>query len=146
MIRWYIREADLVIGAVLIPGAKCPILVPREYLATMKPGAVIVDVGVDQGGCCETTRPTTHSNPTYEVDGIIHYCVTNMPGAVGRTSTFALANATLPYVIRQANLGYKKAAAADRGLALGINIEEGRVTNQAVAATFGMDFRPAAAR
>ncbi len=146
MIRWYIREADLVIGAVLIPGAKCPILVPREYLATMKPGAVIVDVGVDQGGCCETTRPTTHSNPTYEVDGIIHYCVTNMPGAVGRTSTFALANATLPYVIRQANLGYKKAAAADRGLALGINIEEGRVTNQAVAATFGMDFRPAAAQ
>ncbi len=143
MIRRYIRDADLVIGAVLIPGAKCPVLVPREYLQTMKPGAVIVDVGVDQGGCCETTRPTTHSNPTYEVDGIVHYGVANIPGAVGRTSTFALANATLPYAVRLANRGYRKAAAADPGLAMGINIQEGRVTNAPVAETFDMPCEPA---
>jgi len=143
MIRHYLKEADLVIGAVLIPGAKCPVLIRREYLTTMKPGAVIVDVGVDQGGCCDTTKPTTHADPIYEVDGIIHYAVTNMPGAVGRTSTFALSNATLPYVLRLANMGYKKASAADLGLARGINIQEGRVTNAAVAATFGMDLRPA---
>ena len=142
MIRHYIREADVVIGAVLVPGGKTPVLVPREYLATMKRGAVIVDVGVDQGGCFETTRPTTHSDPTYEVDGIVHYGVTNMPGAVGRTSTYALTNATLPYAIRLANEGYKKAASADPGLAAGINIQEGRVTNEAVADAFGMDFEP----
>jgi len=146
MIRYYLREADLVIGAVLIPGAKAPMLVPRPYLNMMQPGSVIVDVCVDQGGCCETTRPTTHSDPTYEVDGVVHYGVTNMPGAVGRTSTFALTNATLPYVIRLANEGYKKAAAADSGLAAGINVQEGRVTNQAVAETFGMDFQPAVLR
>ena len=137
-IRQYVREADLVVGAVLIPGARCPMLVPREYLAEMKPGAVIVDVGVDQGGCCETTRPTTHSNPTYVVDGVLHYAVTNMPGAVGRTSTCALTNATLPYAIKLANLGYRKAAAADAGLAKGINIQQGRVTHPGVARTFGM--------
>jgi alanine dehydrogenase len=143
MIRRFIKEADLVIGAVLIPGAKCPILVPRQYLSLMKPGAVIVDVGVDQGGCCETTKPTTHSDPTYIVDGIVHYGVANIPGAVGRTSTFALANATLPYVIRLASKGYKAACAADPGLALGINVQEGRVTNKPVAETFGMDYAPA---
>jgi len=143
MIRRYIVEADLVIGAVLIPGAKCPILVPKGLLSTMKQGAVIVDVGVDQGGCCETTRPTTHANPTYEVDGIVHYGVANMPGAVGRTSTFALANATLPYTLRLADVGYKKAAAVDPGLAQGINVQEGRVTHQAVAETFGMKCQPA---
>ncbi|MEP0842883.1 MAG: hypothetical protein HRF43_09245 [Phycisphaerae bacterium] len=143
MIRRYVHEADLVVGAVLIPGAKCPILVPRSYLSTMKPGAVIVDVGVDQGGCCETTRPTTHSNPTYVVDGVLHYGVANMPGAVGRTSTFALTNATLAYALRLATLGYKKACAADPGLAGGINIQEGRVTNRAVAGTFGMEYQPA---
>ena len=143
MIRHYIREADLVIGAVLIPGAKCPVLVSEECLATMQRGAVIVDVGVDQGGCCETTRPTTHSDPIYEVDGVIHYGVANMPGAVGRTSTFALTNATLPYAMKLANTGYKQAALADPGLARGINMQEGRVTNQAVAETFGMEFRPA---
>ncbi len=142
-IRRYVVEADLVIGAVLIPGAKCPMLIDRAHLKTMKQGAVIVDVGVDQGGCCETTRPTTHSNPTYEVDGVLHYAVTNMPGAVGRTSTFALTNATLSYAIRLANLGYKAAAKADPGLANGINLQEGRVTNQAVADTFGMEHRPA---
>ena len=142
-IRDYAREADLLIGAVLIPGAKCPILVPREYLATMKPGAVIVDVGVDQGGCCETTRPTTHSDPVYEVDGIVHYGVANIPGAVGRTSTFALTNATLPYAIRLAKEGYRAAARADDGLARGINVQEGRLTNEAVASTFGMKYQPA---
>lgn len=143
MLRYYIREADLVIGAVLVPGAKCPHLVPREMLATMKPGAVVVDVGVDQGGCFETIRPTTHSDPIYEVDGIVHYGVTNMPGAVGRTSTFALTNATSPYLVRLANEGYKKACAEDRGLANGINIQEGRLTNRAVAKAFGMKFEPA---
>lgn len=137
-IRKYLASADLVIGAVLIPGAKCPVLVPRECLSTMKSGAVIVDVGVDQGGCCETTRPTTHSNPTYEVDGVLHYCVANMPGAVGRTSTFALSNASLPYAVRLANMGYKKAAAADPGLAAGINVQEGKVTFPAVAEAFEM--------
>jgi alanine dehydrogenase len=142
MIRRFTAEADLVIGAVLIPGAKCPMLVPREYLKSMKPGSVIVDVGVDQGGCCETTKPTTHSNPTYEVDGVLHYAVANMPGAVGRTSTFALANATLPYVLRLASAGYKKACAADPGLAAGINIQEGRVTNGPVAEAFKMEYRP----
>lgn len=143
MIRKYIREADLVVGAVLIPGAKCPQLVTREHLATMKPGAVIVDVGVDQGGCCETTKATTHSDPVYEVDGVVHYGVANMPGAVGRTSTFALANATLPYAVRLADLGYRKAAKADPGLAAGINVQEGRVTYEAVANTFGMKYQPA---
>lgn len=143
MIRHYIQQADLVIGAVLIPGAKAPILVPREYLGMMQPGAVIVDVGVDQGGCCETTRPTTHSNPTYEVDGIVHYGVANIPGAVGRTSTFALANATLPYAIRLADLGYRKAAQLDPGLAAGINIEHGKIACEAVAQTFGMKYQPA---
>jgi alanine dehydrogenase len=142
MIHYYVREADLVIGAVLIPGAKSPVLVPRELLTTMKRGAVIVDVGVDQGGCCETTHPTTHSNPIYEVEGVLHYCVTNIPGAVGRTSTFALTNVTLPYARRLAGLGYKRAAAEDPGLALGINIQEGRVSNRAVAETFGMEFQP----
>lgn len=143
MIRRWIREADLVIGAVLVPGARCPVLVPREYLKEMKPRAVIVDVGVDQGGCVETTRPTTHSSPTYIVDDVLHYAVANIPGAVGRTSTFALTNATLPYTLRLANLGYKSACAADPGLAGGINIQEGRVTNKAVAEAFGMEFQPA---
>jgi len=142
-IRRHIREADLVIGAVLIPGAKTPVLVPREYLRTMKQGAVIVDVGVDQGGCCETIKPTTHSNPVYEVDGVIHYGVANMPGAVSQTSTFALTNATLSYVIRLSNDGYKKAAANDPGLAAGINIQAGNLTCQAVADTFGKPFTPA---
>ncbi|MFQ6048672.1 MAG: alanine dehydrogenase [Phycisphaerae bacterium] len=139
-IRRHIAQADLVIGAVLIPGARCPLLVPREHLKLMKPGTVIVDVGVDQGGCCETTRPTTHSQPTYTIDDVVHYGVTNMPGAVGRTSTFALTNATLPYVFRLASLGYRKAAAQDPGLAAGINIQQGRVTNRAVAEAFGLEY------
>jgi alanine dehydrogenase len=142
MIRYYTGQADLIIGAVLIAGAKAPTLIPQSLLATMQRGAVIVDVCVDQGGCCETTRPTTHSDPIYEVDEVIHYCVGNIPGAVGRTSTFALCNATLPYALRLARLGYRAAAAADPGLALGINLQEGKVTNRAVAETFDMEFRP----
>ena len=138
-----IRTVDLVIGAVLIPGARCPVLVPRDWLSTMKPGAVIVDVGVDQGGCVETIHPTTHDEPTYVVDHIVHYGVTNMPGAVGRTSTYALTNATLPYAIKLADLGYEAACREDPGLAAGINIERGRITNHAVAETFGMEFAPA---
>lgn len=139
-IRRYVAQADLVIGAVLIPGARCPQLIPRPYLRLMKPGAVIVDVGVDQGGCCETTRPTTHGDPTYVVDGVVHYGVTNMPGAVGRTSTFALTNATLPYVLKLANLGYAKAASLDPGLREGINIHQGRITNRPVAEAFNMEY------
>jgi alanine dehydrogenase len=141
-IREQIAQADLVIGAVLIPGARCPILIPKAYLGLMKPGAVIVDVGVDQGGCCETIRPTTHSNPTYIVDGIVHYGVANMPGAVGRTSTFALTNATMPYAVRLATMGYREATKADPGLAAGIDAYEGRLSNKDVAETFGMEYTP----
>ncbi|MCC7292334.1 MAG: alanine dehydrogenase [Phycisphaerales bacterium] len=139
-IRRHLQTADLVVGAVLIPGARCPILVSRADLKLMKPAAVIVDVGVDQGGCCETIRPTTHDDPVYEVDGVVHYGVANMPGAVGRTSTFALTNATLPYVLKLADLGYKAACKADAGLAGGVNMEDGRLTNQAVAEAFGMSW------
>jgi alanine dehydrogenase len=142
MIREHIAQADLVIGAVLIPGAKCPILVPQNYLKLMKPGAVIVDVGVDQGGCVETIHPTTHAEPTYMVHGIVHYGVTNMPGAVGRTSTYALTNATLPYALRLANMGYRAATAADPGLAEGVDMHLGVVTNAAVAKCFGMEYQP----
>ncbi len=108
----------------------------------MKPGAVIVDVAIDQGGCVETSRPTTHRQPTYLVDGIVHYCVTNMPGAVGRTSTYALCNVTLPYVLQLANRGWRAVAAAQPGVAEGINIDRGRVTNRAVADTFGLPHSP----
>ena len=138
----YLRSADLVIGAVLIPGARCPVLIAKDMLSHMKPGAVIVDVGVDQGGCCETIRPTTHENPTYIVDNIVHYGVANMPGAVGRTSTFALTNATLPYVLKLADVGYEQACRDDLGLAEGINIEGGKVTNRPVAEAFGLEFAP----
>lgn len=141
----HIATADLVVGAVLIPGARCPILIPREWLQHMRPGAVIVDVGVDQGGCCETIRPTTHDAPTYIVDNVVHYGVANMPGAVGRTSTFALTNATLPYAIKLADMGYQKACRQDPGLRAGINIERGRVTNRPVAETFGMESAPSSA-
>ncbi len=141
-IRRYVMEADLVIGAVLIPGARCPVLVDASLVAQMKPGAVIVDVGIDQGGCVETSRPTTHQDPTFVVNDVVHYGVTNMPGAVGRTSTFALTNATLPYVLRLAKEGYRRAAAGDPGMAEGCNILEGRVTNRAVAETFGFECHP----
>jgi alanine dehydrogenase len=133
-------NADLVIGAILITGARAPRLVRREDLAKMKPGAVIVDVAIDQGGCFETSRPTTHREPTYVIDGVVHYCVANMPGAVGRTSTYALNNVTLPYVIQIARHGWEAMAAASPGFAEGINIDRGRVTNQAVASTFGLPY------
>lgn len=141
-IRRHLSEADLVIGAVLIPGARCPMLVPRDYLKLMKPGAVIVDVGVDQGGCCETTRPTTHSDPTYIIDGVVHYAVANMPGAVGRTSTFGLTNATIPYAARIAAGGWTRAALDDPGLAAGVNLTGQLVTNQPVAECFGLEYTP----
>ncbi|MEX0701011.1 MAG: alanine dehydrogenase [Planctomycetales bacterium] len=139
-IREQLQRADLVIGAVLITGARAPMLVSREDLKLMKHGAVIIDVAVDQGGCIETTRPTTHSEPTYIVDGIVHYCVANMPGAVGRTSTYALCNVTFPYVLRIANQGLAAACAADPGLAEAVNLHAGQVTNRAVAETFGLPY------
>lgn len=141
-IRRHLSEADLVIGAVLIPGARCPTLVPRDYLSLMKPGSVVVDVGVDQGGCFATTRPTTHSEPTYIVDNVVHYCVANMPGAVGRTSTFGLTNATIPYLMKLANMGWEKACARDPGLSLGVNMAHGQITNQPVAEAFNMSYTP----
>jgi len=137
-IREQLRRADLVIGSILIPGAKAPHLVRREDLKLMKPGSVIIDVAIDQGGCVETSRPTTHSEPTYIVDDVVHYCVTNMPGAVGRTSTFALCNVTLPWVLMLADLGVRPALARSAPLAASLNIDSGRVTNQAVAETFGL--------
>lgn len=133
-----IRNADLVIGGVLIPGAKAPKLVRREDLKIMKPGAVIVDVAVDQGGCIETTRATTHENPTYEIDGIVHYAVANMPGGVPRTSTLALTNATLPYVTQIANKGWKKALRDNAPLKKGLNVAQGQVTYPGVAEAFGL--------
>ncbi len=133
---------DLVIGAVLVEGARAPVLIRKEDLRRMKTGAVIVDVAIDQGGCCETSRPTTHSAPTFVIDDVVHYCVTNMPGAVGRTSSYALCNATLPYVLKLADLGALEAARQDPGIAAGINIHAGQITNQAVADTFGLPHYP----
>jgi alanine dehydrogenase len=137
-----IRRADLVVGAVLIPGALAPRLVRRDDLARMKPGSVVVDVAIDQGGCFETSRPTTHHAPTYQVEGVIHYCVTNMPGAVGRTSTYALCNVTLPFVLQFAEHGWRAVASRWPGVAEGINIHAGHVTNRAVAETFGLPHVP----
>ncbi|GIW03928.1 MAG: alanine dehydrogenase [Thermomicrobiales bacterium] len=137
-----VREADLVIGGVLVAGAKAPKLVTRAMISTMRRGAVVVDVAIDQGGCIETARPTTHSHPVYEVDGVIHYCVTNMPGAVPRTSTFALSNVTLPYALELADLGLEAAARKDPVLAKGINILNGAVTHEAVAEAFSLPYRP----
>ncbi len=137
-IRAALTTADLVVGAVLIPGAKAPVLVNRKDLSSMKRGAVIVDVAVDQGGCVETTRPTTHADPTYVVNNIVHYCVTNMPGAVGRTSTQALTHATLPWVLKIASDGVDRLAAADAGFRAAINMREGRVLNRAVGDAHGL--------
>lgn len=139
-IREKVREADLLIGAVLIEGAKTPVLITRKMISTMKPGAVVVDVSIDQGGCVETSRPTTHSNPIYKVDEVIHYCVTNMPGAVGRTSTYALTNASLPYVLEVADKGYEGAARENPAIRNGLNIVRGKVTNKAVAEVFGLKY------
>ena len=137
-----VAEADLVIGTVLIPGAEAPKLITRPMLKTMKRGSVIVDVAIDQGGCAETSRATTHSRPTFVVDGVVHYCVANMPGGVARTSTFALANATLPFALALADKGWRKAIAEDPHLANGLNVHAGRVTHPAVAAALGYDYLP----
>lgn len=139
-IETLVKQADLVVGAVLIPGAAAPKLVTREMVSTMKPGAVMVDVAIDQGGCFETSKPTSHEVPTYEVDGVIHYCVTNMPGGVARTSTMALTNATLPFALELANKGLGPALAADPHLMAGLNVHDGKVTYQAVAESLGYDF------
>jgi alanine dehydrogenase len=139
-----LATADLVIGAVLVPGAAAPKLISRAQLKLMRPGSVLVDVAIDQGGCFETSKATTHQNPTYEVDGIIHYCVANMPGGVARTSTFALTNATLPFAVQLANKGYKQALMDDAHLMNGLNIHEGKVTYEAVARDLGYTYVPAA--
>jgi alanine dehydrogenase len=145
-VRDHLRNADLVVGAVLIPGAKAPRLVSRQDLAEMRNGSVIVDVAIDQGGCVETSRPTTHQQPTFVVENVVHYCVTNMPGAVGRTSTIALCNATLPYALKIANRGFERAAVEDSGLAEGINLAGGRITNSAVAESLHMQHKPLRAK
>jgi alanine dehydrogenase len=137
-----VADADLVIGAVLIPGARAPKLITRDMLAGLKPGAVLVDVAIDQGGCFETSRPTTHSDPIYEVDGIVHYCVANMPGAVPVTSTFALTNMTIPYVEAIAEHGVREAIVRDRALWRGVNVLDGKLTYEAVAEAHGLPFVP----
>ena len=137
-----VADADLVIGAVLIPGARAPKLITRDMLGGLKPGAVLVDVAIDQGGCFETSRPTTHSDPIYEVDGIVHYCVANMPGAVPVTSTFALTNMTIPYVEAIAEHGVREAIVRDRALWRGVNVLDGKLTYEAVAEAHGLPFVP----
>lgn len=139
-IEEYVAEADLVVGAVLVPGQAAPKLVSRETLKNMRPGSAIVDVAIDQGGCFETSRPTTHKEPTFILDNIVHYCVTNMPGAVPRTSTLALNNATLPFVLALANKGYLKAMLSDRHLLDGLNVYRGDITHKGVAEDLGMDY------
>jgi len=142
ILRRLLPEADLVVGAVLIPGAMAPKLITRDMLKYMRKGSVIVDVAIDQGGCVETSRPTTHDDPIYEVDGIVHYCVANMPGAVSKTSTMALTNATLPYALELADKGYRRAALENPELAKGINILEGKVTCKGVADAFTLEYEP----
>jgi alanine dehydrogenase len=138
-----VEEAELVIGAVLVPGAAAPKLVTRDMLKTMKRGSVLVDIAIDQGGCFETSHPTTHADPVFEVDGIIHYCVANMPGAVARTSAFALNNATLPFALKIANMGAEAAMRADPHLANGLNVSGGKIRHQAVAEALGLPYEPA---
>ncbi|MGD8446611.1 MAG: alanine dehydrogenase [Desulfobacterales bacterium] len=140
--RKLVKEADVVIGAVLVAGAKAPKLVTREMLKTMQKGSVLVDVAIDQGGCFETSRATTHSDPIFEVEGIVHYCVANMPGAVAKTSTIALTNATLPYAVQIANKGWQHAMRDNPEIKLGANVMKGKVTYQAVAETFGLEYTP----
>ena len=142
ILKEYVCKADLVIGAVLIAGAKAPKLITREMLKEMKDGSVIVDVAIDQGGCIETSKPTTHAEPTYVVEGVVHYCVANMPGAVARTSTVALTNATLPYAVDIANKGWKKAMQDNEEIKFGANVIEGQITYRAVAEAFGLDYTP----
>jgi len=142
-IERHVVDADLVIGAVLVPGAAAPRLVTREMVRRMRRGSVLVDVSIDQGGCFETSRPTTHADPTYVEEGVVHYCVTNMPGAVARTSTFALNNATLPFSLALADKGYRLALAEDRHLLAGLNVHRGHVTYKAVARDLGLSYQPA---
>ncbi len=142
-VEQHVESADLVIGAVLVPGAAAPKLVSRELVRRMKPGAVIVDIAIDQGGCFETSRPTTHADPTYVEEGVVHYCVTNMPGAVPRTSTYALNNATLPFVLAIADKGWQRALADDAHLRQGLNVAQGRVVHPEVAAALGFPHVPA---
>jgi alanine dehydrogenase len=137
-----VKTADLVIGGVLIPGAKAPKLITRAMLPTMKKGAVIVDVAIDQGGCFETSKPTTHAEPVYEVDGVMHYCVANMPGAVPYTSTLALTNATLPYAVQLANKGWKQACKDSNELTLGLNVINGKVVYKGVSEAFNLEYTP----
>jgi alanine dehydrogenase len=137
-----IADSDMVIGAVLIPGASAPKLVTREMLARMKPGAMMVDIAIDQGGCFETSRPTIHENPIYEVDGIMHYCVANMPGAYPLTSTAALNNATLPYILDIANKGWVQALKENENFANGLNVKNGKITNKAVAEALEINYNP----
>ena len=141
-IREAIKTADLVIGGVLIPGAKAPKLITKDMLSTMKPGAVIVDVAIDQGGCFETSKPTTHAEPTYVVDGVVHYCVANMPGAVPYTSTLALTNATLPYAIQLANKGWQQACKDNADLRLGLNVVNGKIVYEGVSQAFNLEYTP----
>ncbi|WP_302250125.1 alanine dehydrogenase [uncultured Alistipes sp.] len=143
-IREELRHADLVIGSVLIPGAKAPKIVTRDMLQLMEPGTVLVDVAIDQGGCFETSRPTTHEDPVYYVDGILHYCVANIPGAVPRTSTLALTNATLPYAVQLADKGWQRACRENPELALGLNVVEGKVVYKPVAEAWGLNYEPLA--
>src|SRR3972149_3352912 len=137
-----VLSSDILIGAVLTPGARAPFLVKKDLVSRMRRGSVIVDVSIDQGGCVETSRPTTHSNPVFGVDGVIHYCVVNMPGAFPRTSTFALCNVTIPYILKLADLGWRKAIQEDQGLAKGLNIVGGRGTHPAVASALGLEYHP----
>ncbi len=139
-LRELIKTADVVVGAVLITGAKAPKLITREMLKTMKPGSVLVDVAIDQGGCFETSKATTHGDPIYEVEGVVHYCVANMPGAVARTSTLALTNATLPYAVEIANKGWKKAMQESNEIKLGANVVDGKITYKAVSEAFGLEY------
>jgi alanine dehydrogenase len=141
-LRELIRTADVVVGAVLIPGAKAPKLITRDMLKAMKPGSVLVDVAIDQGGCFETSKATTHSDPIYTVDGVVHYCVANMPGAVPRTSTLALTNATLPYAVEIANKGWVKSMQENPEIKYGANVINGKVTYEAVAEAFGLEHTP----
>jgi len=141
-VRRLIKEADVVVGAVLIPGAKAPRLITREMLKTMKKGAVLVDVAIDQGGCFETSKATTHGEPIYTVEGVVHYCVANMPGAVSKTSTLALTNATLPYAVEIANKGWEKAMQENPEIKLGANVVRGKITYQGVADAFGLRYTP----
>jgi len=142
-IERHVTGADLVIGAVLVPGAAAPKLVTRDMVSRMRPGSVLVDIAIDQGGCFETSKPTTHSDPTYVEEGCVHYCVTNMPGAVARTSTIALNNATLPFGLALADKGYKQALKDNAHLRNGLNVAGGKVTYEAVAEAHGLDYTPA---